>query len=898
MNSPDTIVRLNAALSGRYEVERGIGEGGMATVYLAKDLKHNRSVALKVLKPELAAVVGAERFLAEIETTANLQHPHILPLFDSGEADSFLFYVMPYVEGETLRERIDRDKQLPVEEAVAIASAVAKALQHAHDRGVIHRDIKPGNILMQDGQPVVSDFGIALAVGSAGGARLTETGLSLGTPFYMSPEQATGDQVVGPGTDIYAIGAVLYEMLVGDPPYMGSTAQAVLGKIIQGEPVSATVARRSVPAHVDAAIRNALEKLPADRFSNAQDFVRALGDSSFAHRTPSTVQGDGVPASWRAVAVGFAVTTTALVLALAMGRFRTVDVESHGTSFFEVAFDTGEGFVPGTLGPEFDLTSDGRTIVYVGPGNGGGTQLWKRELGDLTPVPIPGTQNARGPAISPDGGAVVFVTQGGFSTVSLTGAPPRRLIENVQGVPRWGMDDFIYFRDDRGLGRVPPSGGAAESVVPAPASGGYWYSATLPGGRTILATHNTGTPRNSRIHAISLETGETNDLVSGVLGLYSESGHLVYVASDGTLLAAPFDADEARLTGEPTALLQGIEVKGAANAMFAIAGDGSLLYRTGASTSGLYNLVWVDRDGTVERVDANWPPFDGSSPGSGGADEIAVELSPDGTRAALKIFTDAGEDIWIKQLDDGPLSRLTFDEGLDRRPRWTPDGEYVVFHSERGGNRDLWRRRADGTGVPELILDLERPIIEVQLSPDGEWFVLRLGGVGAVVGDRDLVGMTDRDAAMIPLAAESYDEKAAALSPDGRWLAYESTETGTDEIYVRPFPVVDEGKWQVSVDGGVAPRWSRSGDELYYVSNSVMMAALVQGEAGGFRVAGRIPLFSVADRAITAGANWAPYDVAADGRFLMHQNDITAQADRRFVLAIDFDERLRRLIPN
>ena len=236
----DAISRLNAALEGRYAIQRELGEGGMAKVYLADDLKHERKVALKVLKPELAAVVGAERFLAEIKTTANLQHPHVLPLFDSGEADSFLFYVMPFVQGETLHDRIDREKQLPVGEAVALASKVAGALQHAHEHGVVHRDIKPGNILIQGGEPVVADFGIALAVGAGGGSRLTETGLSVGTPYYMSPEQATGDQGVGPASDIYALACVLYEMLVGEAPYLGNTAQAVLGKIIAGDPVSAT----------------------------------------------------------------------------------------------------------------------------------------------------------------------------------------------------------------------------------------------------------------------------------------------------------------------------------------------------------------------------------------------------------------------------------------------------------------------------------------------------------------------------------------------------------------------------------------------------------------------------------------------------------------------------------
>jgi serine/threonine-protein kinase len=304
-SAPDPTTRLNTALEGRYTIERKIGEGGMATVYLAEDLKHERKVALKVLKPDLAAVVGAERFLAEIKTTANLTHPNILPLHDSGEADGFLFYVMPYLEGETLRDRIDREKQLPVDEAVRIASAVASALNHAHRHKIIHRDIKPANILLQDGQPVVADFGIALALGVAGGTRLTETGLSVGTPFYMSPEQATGDQAVGASTDTYALGSVLYEMLVGDPPFAGSTAQAVLDKIIARKSVSAMEERPSIPAHVDAAVRKALEKLPADRFTSAQEFAKALGDEHFRYGELATV-GDGVAVGpWKRMSIGF-----------------------------------------------------------------------------------------------------------------------------------------------------------------------------------------------------------------------------------------------------------------------------------------------------------------------------------------------------------------------------------------------------------------------------------------------------------------------------------------------------------------------------------------------------------------------------------------------------------------
>ena len=271
-----TTEQLNAALDGRYLIERQVGEGGMATVYLARDLRHNRPVALKVLKPDLGAVVGVERFLAEIQVTANLQHPNLLPLFDSGAAGGLLFYVMPFVEGESLRDRLHREKQLPLEQAVHIAGAVASALDYAHRRGVIHRDLKPENILLVEGEPLVADFGIALAVSNAGGSRITQTGLSLGTPQYMSPEQATGDRTIDGRADIYSLGAVLYEMLTGEPPHTGSTSQAVIARVLTETPRSIRVTRPHVPAYVEAAVDRALEKLPADRWATAKDLAEAI----------------------------------------------------------------------------------------------------------------------------------------------------------------------------------------------------------------------------------------------------------------------------------------------------------------------------------------------------------------------------------------------------------------------------------------------------------------------------------------------------------------------------------------------------------------------------------------------------------------------------------------------
>jgi eukaryotic-like serine/threonine-protein kinase len=267
---------LSPALSDRYEVEREIGRGGMATVYLARDVKHNRCVAIKVLSAELGAVLGIERFLSEIRVTANLQHPNVLPLFDSGEAAGLLYYVMPFVDGESLRTMLDRERQLPVDEAVRIAAAMANAVDYAHAHGVVHRDLKPENILLQSGQPIVADFGIALAVSNAGGERVTQSGVSLGTPQYMSPEQAAGDRNIDARSDVYALGAMTYEMLVGEPPHTGVTAQAIIARIVVERPRSVRERRPSVPEHVDLAIMRTLEKLPADRFATAREFADAL----------------------------------------------------------------------------------------------------------------------------------------------------------------------------------------------------------------------------------------------------------------------------------------------------------------------------------------------------------------------------------------------------------------------------------------------------------------------------------------------------------------------------------------------------------------------------------------------------------------------------------------------
>jgi serine/threonine-protein kinase len=361
----EVLERLRNAISERYSIEHELGAGGMATVYLADDVKHDRKVALKVLRPELAAVIGAERFLQEIKVTANLQHPHILPLHDSGDADGFLFYVMPYVEGETLRDKLHREKQLGIDEAVDITKAVAAALDYAHRHDVIHRDIKPENVLIHDGQALVADFGIALAVSQAGGTRLTETGLSVGTPHYMSPEQAMGDRELDARSDVYSLGAMLYEMLAGDPPYTGSTAQAIVAKVITEKAPPVTTHRDTVPTHVAASISKALSKLPADRFTSAADFAAALTNPAFALPTTAALHAPAdLTVARRAQWARFAWPAAAAVLAsLTLWGWLRPESPTPVTRY-GLALPPDQPLTD-VFHPTFAIAPDGSWIVYV-----------------------------------------------------------------------------------------------------------------------------------------------------------------------------------------------------------------------------------------------------------------------------------------------------------------------------------------------------------------------------------------------------------------------------------------------------------------------------------------------------------------------------------------------------
>jgi serine/threonine-protein kinase len=800
----DPLPRLVAALADRYRIERELGQGGMATVYLAEDLKHKRKVALKVLKPELAAVLGADRFVQEITTTAALQHPHILPLFDSGTADGFLYYVMPFIDGETLRTRLDRETQLGIDEAVNITTAVADALDYAHRNGVIHRDIKPENILLHDGRPMVADFGIALALSAAAGGRMTETGMSLGTPHYMSPEQATAEKEITARSDVYSLGSVCYEMLAGQPPHLGGSAQQIIMKIVTDPARPVTELRKSVPHNVAAAVAKSLEKLPADRFASAREFGEALRNSSF------TVAGGvaGVAAvapqsrRWRMIA---AAASAVAVLAMAAAIWAARRPEPAGpVGHYAVVLDSAAplSYLGSDEPGRFALTPDGRELVYTGGIAGKDRQLFVRPLGSLASRPIPGTSGLPFlPTVSWDGSQVAFImaNPATIRVASLRGGPPLTLVDSgFRSAPAWGPDGFVYFI---GVGdtirRVPSGGGATEDVVtlPAPSKGGrYGWLSILPDGRGALVSEDAGDDGQYKLHVVDLKTGRIRRTLQGVLGFYvAEAKAVVYVAADGTLLAVPFDLGKLAVLGRAVPLFGNLSVRGG-DADLSIAG-GTLAYAL-PGTNTNETLMWVDRAGAMTPVDTAWhdPELE------------AYALSPDGGRLAIGISSsDAGSgrmDIWVKQMDGGPLSRLTFGGEGNQAPAWSADGKYVSYSSLRDGHWSLWRRRADGVGSEELVADVGRDVFDARWSADGALLVVAVGGPPSF---DILVMRLGSDTTLRPLLAESYDELEPRLSPDGRWLAYVSRETGDREIFVRPFPNVDEGKWQISQGGGTDP---------------------------------------------------------------------------------------------
>ena len=807
--------RLRAALRDRYTIERELGQGGMATVYLAHDIKHDRDVAIKVLKPELAAVIGAERFVVEIKTTAALQHPHILPLFDSGTADSFLYYVMPYIQGETIREKLNRETQFGVEESVRIARDVADALDYAHRSGVIHRDIKPENIMLHDGRPTVMDFGIALALSAAAGGRMTETGMSLGTPHYMSPEQATADKEITGRSDIYSLGAVLYEMLSGQPPHLGGSAQQIIMKIIAEPTQPVTTLRKSVPANVAGALTKALEKLPADRFDTAKAFRDALADEHFTVAAQRITSSGGRRASRGALIGGMAI-----VGALCFGAawlIRGGPSAAQPVTQYRVALAPGRTLA-GTPWSRLTVSPDGSRLVYVG-NSVRGTQLYVRKQDDLDGTQIPGTEGAINPAFAPSGDSVAFMHGSTIQIVSLTGGAVRVATDSLVGLPgvAWGSDGYIYY-DHIGVGPLmrvrAAAGGKAESIGQLDSIRGelqHVWPDVLPNSKGVILTAAHGGPgagggEQDEIAVLDLATGKHRSLFRGIFVRYARSGHLIYVTANGTLMGVPFDQDRMETSGQPMKLAEGVAVRTGGGAVdLTISATGTLWFVSGGiSALSSYEVISTYKDGSAVHV----------VEGLAGLITDPV-IAHDGKRLAVSV-REGGSQIAIKDLEVGTLSRLTVNAASSPRPAWTADSKSIAYLAGDVLHREVQERLADGSQPSKTVLTDKRTIEEVILSPDGQWMVYR---VGLTRGESRLFARRIGTDSSIALFKTEADVTSPALSPDGRWLAYVSSESSKPEVYVSPFPnTTVGGRVQISAGGGREPVWAHSGRELFYRS--------------------------------------------------------------------------------
>jgi len=817
--------RLSAALADRYRIERELGQGGMATVYLAHDLRHDRPVALKVLRAELAAVIGAERFLAEIRTTANLQHPHILPLFDSGAADSFLYYVMPYVEGESLRDRLTREKQLPVDEAVRYATEVAGALDYAHRHGVVHRDIKPENILLAEGQALVADFGIALAVSrSDGGTRMTETGMSLGTPHYMSPEQAMGEREITPKADVYALGCVLYEMLLGEPPFTGPTAQAVVAKVMTEKPGPIVARRDRVPAHVEDAVFTALEKLPADRFATAAEFAAALAAGGTGTRATRRATAAPRPGRrWTVVAAGVGLLAAGLVLGVALTRRGGPPIAGFGRAT-KVTYDRGLEIMPA-------LSPDGRSVAYAA-GTSVALKIFVRQVAGGRPIPLTGDSSEVEwePYWSADGTRILFLARGGVFSAPSSGGDARPEIPAPAGAPvvsaEWSPDgktiayvvsDSLFLwanqRRERLLATIPAPAlcrWSPDGRLIACASGNAYY--LEPG--IVFANLSP-----SRIVVVRVKDGVTVTATDSTSlnqsPVWSADGRWLYFVSDRDgprdILAQRITAD-GRASGRPVRLTTGL---GAQSISFSA--DGSrLAYAPLVATSNIWSL-----------------PLPSHSPASAaGAGQVTsgdqVIEEPYATRDGKWLMyhsdlTGKGQ-LYRIALPHGAPERLSSDTFDDYAPALSPDGREVAFHSWRTGSRDIYVLPLDG-GAVQRVTDSPRQEAVARWSPDGRALVfgdLNPPGAIWIVHRRPDGGW---GTPVERLASGFWPD----FSPDGKWLVFAHAQLG-GAVALLP---VDSGPERVLVDparvGALpeVPSWSADGRSIYYKSHDARGDAVI-----------------------------------------------------------------------
>jgi Tol biopolymer transport system component len=898
---------------GNFEITSQLGKGGMGEVYQAKDRKLGRDVAIKVLPEEFARDVDrVARFQREAKLLASLNHPNIAAIHGLEESGGTNFLVLELVQGETLADQIKRGP-IPVEESLRLALQIAEALEAAHEKGVIHRDLKPANIkVTPEGKVKVLDFGLAKAfagdreeVNLSNSPTLsnaaTQQGVILGTAAYMSPEQASG-KAVDKRADVWAFGVVLYEMLTGQSLFAGENVSQTLARVLERQPDFSKLPPNLHPKTIEM-LERCLEKDAKNRYHDIADsrvdIQKVLADPGGVLVQPVAAVEPQRKLRTILPWVAAAIVLTAIIAGLAVWLFRPVPPRPVTRFAIDLA------------GPlkEFDaiaLSPDGRRLVYSANG-----RLYLQAMDQMQATPMPGTEEGSQPFFSPDGESVAFFTGTQLKRVGLTGGIPE-VLAGVGGdsaslgsglVGAWDYQGRIFFGKGGpyGLFQVSATGGTPRMFAELGGHADFDYPEVLPGGKWVLFTDLvTGTKwSNANIVAQSVSTGERKIVLNGGhFARYAPTGHLVY-AANGTLFAIGFNADSLQATGTAVPLVQNVatsEVSG--HAQFAFAANGTLVYirRTRTAVAPTQRtLVWVDRNGKEEPLSAE--PKEYRFP----------EISPDGTKVAMTVSTGEGGDIWVWDLVRKTLTRLTFEGSNNITPLWTPDGKRIAFCSfmrDRSGNASgIFWKAADGTGQDEqLITFKDRMFIPYCLSRDGKYLV------GAETPDLQKfdIGMMsmEGDHARKTLLHADYGEFQPKISPDGRWIAYASDESHKIEIYVRSFPDVNKGRWQVSPSGGDSPLWSPDGRELFYLNGDAVMAVSVKIEPS-FEIVGTPKTLFRGTYIGTFPDNGTPWDISPDGkRFLMIKPPTSTGAapaaaapQPKINIVLNWFEELRQRVP-
>jgi Tol biopolymer transport system component len=900
---------------GSYEVVAQIGAGGMGEVYQAHDTKLGRDVAIKVL-PEAFAhdPERLSRFQREAKMLASLNHPNIATIHGLEQFGGTSYLVMELVSGETLADRVKRDGAVPVEEALSIAKQIAEALEAAHEKGIIHRDLKPANVkVTPEGKVKVLDFGLAKAFAGDTAAEdmgnsptlsmaATMKGVVLGTAAYMSPEQARGKSV-DKRTDIWAFGCVLYELLTGKQAFHGEDVTDILAAVVRAEP-DWTALPSNISPSIRVLLQRCLRKDRRQRISDATDVRIEIEDAIAAPKDSGATQAAPATRGWRervawAVVAGVLALTT---IAFGVGFVLRAPKPSQPMQAIHLNSDIGaDAALYTTFGTSAILSPDGTRLAFVASGADLMRRVYVRSLDQMQATALSGTENAGDPFFSPDGQWIGFFADGKLKKIAVQGGAAVTLCDaSFDHGGSWGEDGTIVFSPDQqaALSKVSSAGGMPQSLTALNKQAGevtQRWPQLLPGGKAVLFTSNThqNDYEDADIVVYSIASGQRKVIQRGGFhARYLPSGHVVYM-HDGTLFAVSFDLMRLEATGQPTPILEGVlTASNGGGAQFSFSETGNLVYVAGRAAGQHVSIYWMDHEGKFTPLR--------ETPGN----YFNPAFSPDGKRLALEINDGKRNDIWVYEWERDTLTRLTFAGEANRFPVWTPDGQRIAYSSQQKGEGfSLWWIRSDGAGNAQRLTQSKytqyphswRPDGKIlafrQQNPDTGWDILTL----SIEGDEKSGWKAGEPK---PFVNSAFAEEDPAFSPDGRWLAYMSNESGNSEVYVQPFPGPG-GKWQISTGGGFLPIWSRNGKELFYrTTDSKIMVSTYIASGNSFH-AEKPQLWSLG-QFVSLGTGAYNFDMHPDGkRFAVLKAPGTEQAAavNKVSFIFNFLDEINRKVP-